>query len=483
MTLSDIENGRLLIANRNRLDGRLDDIPLPDEPLAQVRGPAEVSEPPPEPESAIAADHSGQVRIAYRLARAYADRLLHVHGLGWHYWDGTRWKHDDIGAATRAVLDVLRTALAGSLGDKKLRADVARCESHSGVQGVLGIAAALTTFAATVRDLDADPYVLNVANGTLDLKTMDLRAHSPADRITKVTRGAYRVGRGPGEWCGFLAKVLPDDAVRGYVQRHIGMALVGRVTEHVLAIWTGTGANGKGTAIGGLCFALGDYAATAEPDLLLHRNGAHPTGEMDLLGRRMADATMKRLTGGDTIKARRMRQDFIEFAPSHTPILVTNHLPVVHGDDPAVWRRVRVVPFDVTIPEDERDGELPALLEGAADEVLSWAIAGWQSYWKDGLAEPDAVRARTSEYQADSDAVGRFISDCCLTSSPVLKSTTTQLFDAWEQWRARDGAPQVSSKALGQALDRKGYPAGQPSHGKRWRNGIALRSDQPESPE
>lgn len=443
--------------------------------------------PMPRPESSDGSEHSGQVRVAYRLARTHAGHLLHVYGIGWHFWDGTRWAFDDTGAAVRAVLDVLRDALAESLTDKRLRSDVSKCESHSGVQGVLGIASALPQFSVTVRDLDADPYLLNVANGTLDLRTMELSPHDPANRITKVTRAAYHPGdTGTGEWQRFLATVLPDESVRAYVQRQIGVALLGRVTEHVLSIWTGTGANGKGTAIGGLCWALGDYASTAEPELLLHRNGAHPTGEMDLMGRRlvvmsetdesrrMAEATMKRLTGGDIIRARRMRQDFIEFEPSHTAILVTNHLPGVSGDDPAVWRRIRVVPFDVVIPEADRDGGLPEKLQRATNEILSWAITGWAQYRGIGLAEPDTVLARTNEYKTDSDVIGQFMADQCVTSSPVMKATTGQLFEAWQQWRVRNGAPEISVKAFGKALDRHGYPASDAVNGKRWRHGIAL---------
>jgi hypothetical protein len=296
----------------------------------------------------VETSHSGQLRIAYRLAESFADRLLFVHGIGWHYYDTKRWAPDDIGAAKRALIDVLRTPLADSLGDKELRADVRRCESAAGLGGVLEIASALKPFAATVRDLDADPYLLNVANGTLDLRTMELSPHDPADRLTKVTRGAHTPETKPGDWHQFITTVLPDEQVRVYVQRHAGVSLLGKVIEHILSIWTGSGANGKGTAIGALCWAVGDYAITAEPDLFMHREGAHPTGEMDLMGRRLvvvtetdegrrlAEATMKRLTGGDHIRARRMRQDFIEFEPSHTPILVTNHLPAVSGDDPAV---------------------------------------------------------------------------------------------------------------------------------------------------
>lgn len=439
------------------------------------------------PAVSIEAAHSGQVRIAYRLAQRFCDRLLFVHSIGWHYWDGKRWAYDDIGAAKRAVIEILRTALAESLDDKQLRADVRRCESAAGVSGVLDIASALKPFAATVRDLDSDPYLLNVANGTLDLRTMKLSPHNQADRLTKVTRAAYTDDRQPGQWHAFINAVLPEEDVRGYVQRHIGVALCGNVIEHLLSIWTGTGANGKTTATGGLQWALGDYASTAEPELLLHRSGAHPTGELDLMGRRLvfvaetdegrrfAESTMKRLTGGDTIRARRMRQDFIEFTPSHTPILVTNHLPAVSGDDPAIWRRIRVVPFEVVITPEGRDPELPERLQLAADEILTWAIDGWREYQAGGLAEPDAVRKATHEYQSDSDAVGRFIEDECVTGSPALKATTSQLFEGWHSWRGREGAPEMSRKAFGQALDRHGYRVTEKARDGRWREGIAAK--------
>ncbi|SHU12425.1 bacteriophage protein [Mycobacteroides abscessus subsp. abscessus] len=429
--------------------------------------------------------HSGQMRMATWLADTHQGKLLHVHGIGWHYWDGKRWTIDDIGAAKRAVIDLLKAALSQSLGDKALRSDVRKCESATGMAGVLSIASALTPFAATTRNLDADPYLLNVANGTLDLRTMELSPHNPADRLTKVTRAAYNPDAAPGDWDRFLTTVLPDDDVRQYVQRQSGVALLGKVVEHVLPIWTGTGANGKSTAIGGLCWALGDYAMTAEPDLLLHREGAHPTGQMDLMGRRLAvitetdegrrfaEATMKRLTGGDKIKARYMRQDFVEFDPSHTPILVTNHLPTVSGDDPAVWRRLRVVPFDVVIPENQRDAGLSERLQHSAEEILTWCVAGWSEYRRIGLAEPVAVLARTDEYKADSDAVGRFITDVCVVS-PAVKATTSQLYEGWQRWCAREGVAEMSMRAFGSALDRHGYRGGAPVNGKRWRAGIAL---------
>ena len=230
------------------------------------------------------AKHSGQVRMAYALAQSYGDRLLHVHGIGWFYWDGTRWAFDDIGRAQRAVLVVLKEQLAASLGNKALRRDVQRCESAAGIAGVLAVAAALPQFAASVRELDADPFLVNHAGGTTDLRTFETRPHSPADRITKVCRGAYSADASAPTWETFLTRVLPDADVRAFLRRYAGIGLLGAVREHKLVIGTGIGANGKSVFDGAIRNTLGDYAITAEPDLWMHREGAHPTGEMDLRG-------------------------------------------------------------------------------------------------------------------------------------------------------------------------------------------------------
>lgn len=433
--------------------------------------------------------HRGQARMAYRLAEAYAGRLMYVHGIGWHHFDGARWVEDDLGEAKRAVLEVLRASLAQSLDAKELREDVRRCESAAGVAGVLDLAAALVPFAHRARDLDADPYLLNTASGTLDLRTMTTRPHDPADRITKVTVGSY-VPDDPGStWPSFLADVLPDAGVRAFLQRLAGVGLLGRVQEHVLAILTGAGANGKGTLYKAFGHALGDYAGTAEPDLFMHRDGAHPTGEMDLRGvrwvvvsesdkdRKLAEATMKRLTGGDTIKARRMRQDFVEFEPSHTPILVTNHLPKVSGDDPAVWRRLRVIPFEVVIPREQWDVHLDERLQLDADAVLAWAVRGYADYVEHGgLAEPVSVQVATEDYRKASDALARFLEECCLLA-PAAHAETAQLFSRWCRWCIQDGTDPGSQKMFGLALDRRGYPAAR-TRTARLRRGLGLLAEE-----
>ena len=413
--------------------------------------------------------HQGQAKFAYLLAERYADQLLHVHGLGWHAWRGTRWAPDDRGVARRAVLDVLRHAWEEAFGSKELTAEVKQCQTATAVNGILALAASLEPFAATVDDLNAVPWLLNCANGTLDLHTLELHPHEPSERLTKVCRGAYRPDTAAPTWDAFLARVLPDEEVRGFVQRLAGMALIGDVREHVLPIFTGTGRNGKSVFYKALSSAMGDYAATADPELFMaRRDGAHPTGEMDLMGRRLVvvsesnrdrrldEAKMKRLVGGDPIKARRMRQDFVEFMPSHTAVLVTNHLPKVSGDDPATWARLRVVPFNVVIPPAEQDTELSAKLELEADGILSWAVAGLRDYLERGLDDPRGVRVATAAYHRDSDALARFIDECCETGS-AYQERTSELHAAWVGWQLRDGAEPMSMKAFGQALDARGF--------------------------
>lgn len=432
----------------------------------------------------------GQLRLAYRLAKRYGKRLMFVPNIGWHHWDGKRWAPDGTHAAERAVDQILRAALGESIRCPELRQDVHKGESANGRKGILEIAGSLHPLVVAADDLDADPYLLNVANGTLDLRTQELRPHNPSDRLTKVCRAAYNSDATGGRWESFLVEVLPDPDVRAFLQRLIGVALLGAVREHLLPIWTGTGANGKGAAYTAILHALGDYACPAEPDLFMAREGAHPTGSMDLRGRRLvvvsesdegrrlAEATMKRLTGGDPIKSRSMRKDFVTFTPSHLAILVTNHLPKVSGDDEAVWRRLRVVPFNVVIPPEKRDTDLGDHLAADADAVLLWAVQGWRAYAAAGhkLHEPASVLAATGAYRNQSDAVARFLQERCERNNQ-MRMPQAALYAAWETWARVDGAEPLSAKPFAQALERHGLPPSLQSHGTRYRPGVVLRED------
>jgi putative DNA primase/helicase len=439
--------------------------------------------------------HSAHLGFAIKLGEQFEDKLLYINKIGWHRWDSKRWTPDGNGAARRAVHTVIARERAKAdklpIEDREKRArQLARYETASAITGVLTEAAVLHVFSVEVSDLDADPWLFNCANGTLDLRTMNCRAHDPADRITKVANAAYRPDAAGTAWPTFLGRVLPDADVRGYLQRLTGLSLLGEVNgdKQIAPIMTGGGANGKTTCTEAITFAMGDYAMAAEPTLLMAKRGdAHPTGVADLVGRRFVSvcetekgrrfdiALLKWLTGGDTLKARLMRQDFFSFQPSYLLMMATNHLPEIDDDTEAVWRRIRVIPFAVEIPKTERDEQLKERLRVEADAVLGWIIAGWTDYrQRGGLAEPAAVLAETDKYKADSDVIGRFIADECHVGGAQTAATTSTLHSRWETWAAKDGALPLTRKAFGQALTVKGYPP-DPA-GDRLRRGIGLKA-------
>jgi putative DNA primase/helicase len=435
------------------------------------------------------------VRIAYLFAEQFAGKVIHAHGLGWFYSDGKRWVEDRGDKhVTELLLRTLRRALADSLGDPDLRKAVGQCETNGALAGVLSIASKLPELRVEPEELDADPYLLNCANGTLDLHDFKLRRHNPDDLLTKMTEASFHEppvdDNGdpiPGAWDKFLAEVLPNEAVREYLRRVIGMSLIGRQVQHKLPLLTGVGANGKSTAIDAILYALGSYAMAADPNLLTEGKTSS-LGQVDLMGKRlavvsetdkgarMAEATAKQLTGGDRIKARKLYQDWVEFTPSHTLMMVTNHPPKVSGDDEATWRLLTVIRFDVVIPEDKRDGQLPERLKVEAEAILAWAVQGLADYHLDGLNPPYEVLLATADHRRKSDHhLGRFITECCTTSSPVLKVHTAALFDEWGRWAAAEGCEPIGRNTFNELVAKRDGITLTRSNGKRWFQGIGLK--------
>ncbi|GAA2828640.1 putative DNA primase/helicase [Leucobacter komagatae] len=414
---------------------------------------------------------SSHLRIAKRFASEYRDQFIFVKGIGWHYWKGTHFELSERGEVEQALHSLIEDQWMEAMSDAALQRDFKAAQTASGGRGVLEIASTLEIFAFTVKDVDADPYLLNLANGTYDLRTGQLQPHSPENRLTKVARGAYDPGASALAWQKFLNRSMPDPELRAYLQRYVGVALLGKVIEHTLLVLLGQGRNGKGVFYGAISHALGDYAKTPDPEIFMKNAGTHPTGQMDLFGarwavvsetsggRQLAADTVKRLTGGDKIAARKMRQDFVEFDPSHTAVLVTNHLPKVSGGDMALWERLKIVPFDAVIPEHERDPHLGEQLQLEADGILAWAIQGWSDYQRGGgLRTPEKVRFVTEEYRTDADEIANFIADSCWAdpSGYVVKK---RLHEAWEVWRSiqTSGVQAIGRLDFYKSVERAGY--------------------------
>jgi len=443
----------------------------------------------------VPAEPWSELGYARRLISVYGGQLRYVaQWKRWLVWDGQRWAHDTTGQSARWMKAIARRVTSDAMTilderDRKAAVNLARRgESAAGIAGALTLAGTEQEIVVGPDDLDADPFLLNCPNGTLDLRTGGLRPHDQADLLTKMTRGAYRPGAAGPEWRKFLERVQPDPAMRDYLARLAGHSLEGRVVVHILAIFHGAGANGKSTFTMAIEDALGDYAAPADPELLTARTfDAHPTGTADLFGlrlavlgesdhgRRLAEGTVKRLTSTEPVKARRMREDFWSFRPSHTFLMLTNHKPIIGGTDVGIWRRLRLVPWDVVIPEPERDEELPDRLALELDAVLAWLVGGYRDWRDRGLADPAAVTKATADYQAESDVLARFISDRCLTGSH-FHVRSSDLFAAWSRWCTAEGEEGGTNKAFTSALLNRGFDKRTTNVGVVW-DGLGLAGD------
>ncbi|MCA1841728.1 MAG: phage/plasmid primase, P4 family [Actinobacteria bacterium] len=443
--------------------------------------------------------------MAERFLMEHGDQLRYVHRVGWHQWDGARWLLDDQRIDLSAAVETVKTALReledlGADERDDLYKDVRKSESASGLEGIVKIASSRAPISTSAKALDADAYLFNTPTGTVNLAEGTVSECDRADLITKVAGAGLddedqddeAAQRAAQEWEDFLARILPDPEVRAFVQRLFGYAMLGRVTEHVMPIFTGTGANGKGTLRDAVAAAFGDYAIEVDPAILMEsKHERHGAFKMRLRGarlafcsetekgRRFAEATMKRLVGGDPIEANLMHQNPITFDPSHTLIMLTNHLPAVSGDDPAVWRRILVVPFDVVIPENERDGKLPERLRAAAPAVLAWAYEGWQDYQEQGLNPPEVVRIRTQEYQATSDLLGRFLEERTI-ATPHGVTRARDLFTAWNSWCHSTGEQLTSEVSFAESMTRRGYEKKRTNSGQVYQGILLAGSDNEE---
>jgi putative DNA primase/helicase len=454
--------------------------PPADQPLAPVAKIGKRRQPEPLTE----------LGFARRLVGKHGEHLRYVVPWNrWLVWNGASWAPDIDGHVQRCMKVIARevhTALIRDKAEPDMIRAAKRAESSSGVKGALTLAATELEIAITPERLDAHPYLLNCQNGVVDLKTGDLGEHDPDLLLTKMTGAPYEPDAGSAEFGKFLERIQPNEDMRLFIQRLLGLSLEGKVTAHVLPIFYGDGANGKSTLTDAVMNALGDYADAADPDLLRARTfDAHPTGVADLFGlrlalvhetdsgHRLAEGTVKRLTGGDRLKARRMREDFWSFDPSHTFVMLTNHKPLVGGTDEGIWRRLRLVPFEVVIPGDERDEDLAGKLAAEAGAILAWLVTGYLEWRKNGLDEPHKVTEATQAYRAESDPLGRFLDSECVKQS-TFSVRSSQLFAAYEKWCAVEREDPGTPTAFGEAMKLKGFESRR-SNGIHW-HGIGLRA-------
>jgi putative DNA primase/helicase len=403
--------------------------------------------------------HSGKIRYCWSWGQ-------------WLVWDGARWAIDQVGAtellAKRTAKSIFREAENESDHDRCRQLSVWAVKSECGKQlhAMQRWAQSEPGIPVMPSELDNDPWLLNLPNGTLDLQKGILRRHEQLDFITKLCPTEYDPSATCPKWQAFIDRIFEGKPILiGFVQRLLGYCLTGSVQEQVMPIFWGSGANGKSTLLETMLAVLGsDYATSGADELLLvKRKDTHPTVVADLFGKRLIVASesdenarlneglVKRLTGGDQMKARKMRQDNFEFSPTHKIFLLTNHRPQIRGTDDAIWRRLRLVPFSVTIPERERDLGLLDKLKSEASGILAWCVQGCLAWRRDGLGNVPDVQTATAEYREGQDLIGQWLTERCLQGSG-FKAKSSQLYESYKGWSREGGCHPVSLQAWGERM-------------------------------
>jgi putative DNA primase/helicase len=286
----------------------------------------------------------------------------------------------------------------------------------------------------------------------------------------------------------FLERIMGgDDDLIGFLQRAAGYSLTGITTERALFVLHGGGRNGKTTLVEAISGVLGpDYADRTATDSLLARRFEQIPNDLAALrgkrfvsasevqqGRRLDEAKVKDITGGDTITARFMRGEWFSYRPQFKLWLSTNHKPVIRGTDDGIWDRLRLVPFDVRIPDDEVDRSLGAKLRDEAPGILAWMVDGCRIWQERGLSPPAKVLHATQAYRSEMDVLGAFLSDCCHLTEGAW-ATAGDLYSAYSTWAAEYGTAPISKIALGRQLADRGLEDGRTTGGTRIWKGIGI---------
>jgi putative DNA primase/helicase len=336
--------------------------------------------------------------------------------------DGQRWVDDQIGQMERLAKTTVRAIYqeAAEQDDATLRGATAewakRSEKAAQIAAMLRLAASETGVPVLPSQMDTDPWLLNVANGTIDLRTGTLRPHRREDLITRLAPVEYRPAAKCPRWLKFLSEVFePHPDIIPFIQVAAGYSLTGDIREECLFLLHGKGRNGKGTLLKILATLMGDYAGTSDfSTFIATRDDRGPRDDVANMkglrlvtaqeareGAPLAESIVKWLTGGDRVRVRKLHENSSEFDPTWKIWLASNHKPTIKGQDSAIWSRIRLVPFDASF-EGREDRTLKTALLGELPGVLAWAVEGCLRWQAEGLPSPNSVLKATGEYRSEA---------------------------------------------------------------------------------
>jgi len=433
--------------------------------------------PPSSPSDASRTDVGNAARFArmFRLIVLYCASFKQ-----WFVWNGKYWQADRTGEVMRLARKVAQSIYQDSADASKanqsdkaaeLAKHAVRSESEARLVAMVSLARSEAELVITSDAFDREPHLFNCENGTINLRTGELRNHSREDLITNFSPIVYDPNARSERWEQFVSEVFNDDAeLMGFVHRAVGYSLTGLTTEQCFFLLHGTGANGKSVFTKVLMALIGSYAThTAADALMLKKYDGSATPEIAKLrgarfvsasetedGHSLAEAKIKQLTGGDPVTCRFLNANPFTYVPTYKLWLATNHRPKVSGTDHAIWRRVKLIPFNVRFEGDRKDPNLEAKLLTELPGILSWAVRGVVKWYQHGLGECKAVNAATEEYRSESDSLALFLADECVAGAD-FRVKASELRDSYEEWCRSMGEIPLIGREFGKAMKERGF--------------------------
>lgn len=444
------------------------------------------------PEDALVKCHLSDLGNAERMAKVFDGQIKYCDlWTKWLIWDRKRWKVDDTKDIFRKARETIKTMYRVGMEIKDNDERMAFIKYAAGTErlGRLRAMIELCTSEPAIPvvpdQLDTHPLLLNVQNGILNLENMQLAAPNPKHFITKLSGTIFDQDAECPLWDSFLNRITDgNQALSEFLQKAVGWALSGDVSEQIIFIFYGRGANGKSTFLNTILKMMKDYGTVTPTESLLAKRGDTIPNDIARLkglrfvsatevqsGRRLNEGLIKQLAGGDPITARFLHAEFFTFDPEFKIFLGTNNKPVIKDMSHAMWRRIRLIPFDVVIPEDERDLHLSEKLATELPGILKWALGGFMMWKREGLGYPQDVKAATEEYRSEMDIVGQFLSDNH-PLDPDGRIKASDLYSDYKVWCDDHGERALSQKVLGGRLSERGFQRERRTDGYWW---IGLR--------
>ena len=400
----------------------------------------------------------------------------------WYFWTGKVWTLDESGEVKKLADEVCEDLKkeAWQIPDEDLQETALKfakkTAGSSAKEAMIKECQHLFDIPASPEDFDAYTDYLNCQNGIINLRNGELIPHDSRLMMSKICNTEYDVKRRkPQRWLQFLDEVTNGDkAMQEYIQKCVGYSLSGSNKEQCAYFLYGMGNNGKSTFLDTLSDMLGDYASNTQPDTIMLQSRLGSSGggantdiarlksarfvtcEEPTEGVRLNEGLLKQLTGGSKVTCRFLYGDEFEYTPEFKIWCATNHKPVVRGTDIGIWRRIKLIPFEVNIPKEKVDKNLKYKLRQEFPQILAWAVEGCMKWQKEGLGEPEKVLEATKDYKQEMDLIAGFVEQCVMIDYETEeKIMATDLFAIYTRWAKQNNEWEMSAKRFGMEIIKK----------------------------